>query len=294
MIQSQSFSPSPSPEISVMRQAYQVRCFTEPTLNLELMLIPSGRFVMGSPPGELDRRDNEGPQHEVTLGAFLMGRYPVTQGQWRAIASRQDLQVNRSLDPDPSHFMGEDHPVESVSWYEAVEFCDRLSTLAGREYRLPSEAEWEYACRAGSTTPFHFGETITTDLANYCGEDNESFGFSGHYGVGPKGIQRTTTTPVNYFHPLANRFGLSDMHGNVFEWCEDHWHPSYEGAPPDGTAWVDAEAEAEENKLRILRGGSWSYGPRNCRCAYRINTYPDLRFLSYGFRVVSVPPRTLG
>ncbi|MFM7526936.1 MAG: formylglycine-generating enzyme family protein [Nodosilinea sp.] len=291
MIQSQSFSPSPSPEISVVRQAYQVRCFTEPTLNLELMLIPAGRFVMGSPPEELNRRDNEAPQHEVTLGAFLMGRYPVTQGQWRAIASRQDLQVNRPIDLDPSHFKGEDHPVESVSWYEAVEFCDRLSTLAGRSYRLPSEAEWEYACRAGTTTPFHLGETITTDLANYRGEDNESLRWSGYYGVGPKGIYRKTTTSVNYFHPLANRFGLSDMYGNVFEWCLDHYHDNYEGAPRNGTAWVDAEAE--ENKSRILRGGSWYFDPVLCRSASRSRNAPNARVNSFGFRVVCAPPGLL-
>ena len=291
MIQSQSFSPSPSPEISVVRLAYQVRCFTEPVLDLELMLIPSGRFVMGSPPGELGRNDSEGPQHEVTLGAFLMGRYPVTQGQWRVIANRQDLQINRPLDSNPSSFKGDNHPVEKISWYEAVEFCDRLSALTGREYRLPSEAEWEYACRAGTTTPFHLGETITTDVANYRGEDDQPFGWLSHYGVGPKGIYRKITTPVNYFHPLANRFGLSDMHGNVLEWCLDHYHNSYAGAPSDGSAWVDVEAE--ENKPRILRGGSWSYTPRSCRCAYRVYFYPDYRNYNFGFRVVCAPPGLL-
>jgi len=279
MIQSQSFSPSPSPEISVVRQAYQVRCFTEPTLNLELMLIPAGRFVMGSPPEELNRRDNEAPQHEVTLGAFLMGRYPVTQGQWRAIASRQDLQVNRPLDLDPSHFKGEDHPVESVSWYQAVEFCDRLSALTGREYRLPSEAEWEYACRAGSTTPFYFGETITTDLANYNG--------SYSYSSGPKGTYRETTTIVGSFAP--NGFGLYDMHGNVYEWCQDHWHPSYEGAPSDGSAWVTGG----DKGYRLVRGGSWYNAPVYCRSAFRNRHGPDSRGNVIGVRVVCAPPGLL-
>jgi formylglycine-generating enzyme required for sulfatase activity len=181
------------------------------------MLIPGDTFTMGSPPDELGRWDDEGPQHEVTVSTFLMGRYPVTQAQWRAIATRTDLKVNHDLElgPDPSEFKGEDHPVEQVSWYEAVEFCDRLSRLTNHVYRLPTEAEWEYACRAGTETPFHFGETITTDLANYCGEDDEDNPeeFPGHYGKGPKGEDRQTTTPVTHFQPLANAFGLCDMHG---------------------------------------------------------------------------------
>ena len=143
---------------------------------LEMFLIPSGTFTMGSPKSEEGSFKDERPQHNVTISEFLMGRYPVTQKQWRAIASRADLKEKQDLDPDPSKckepYQDIDRwqrPVERVNWYEAVEFCQRLSKLTGRNYRLPSEAEWEYACRAGTTTTFHFGETITTDLANYRG-----------------------------------------------------------------------------------------------------------------------------
>ncbi|MGC8715225.1 MAG: formylglycine-generating enzyme family protein, partial [Leptodesmis sp.] len=160
--------------------------------------------------------------------------------------------MNRPLDPDLSSFKGENRPVEKVCWYGAIEFCDRLSQYTGRPYRLPSEAEWEYACRAGTTTPFHFGETITTDLANYCGEDRKEYGWSGSYGRGPKGIYRQETTTVGSFG-VANAFGLFDMHGNVWEWCLDHWHENYKGAPTDGSAWV----KGGNSDLRLLRGGSW-------------------------------------
>ncbi|MEO0374651.1 MAG: formylglycine-generating enzyme family protein, partial [Cyanobacteria bacterium P01_A01_bin.17] len=212
-------------------------------LVLEMMSIPEGTFVMGSPEDEPGRYDWEGPQHEVKVPAFCMGRYPVTQEQWRFIAGLP--QVEQELEPDPSRFKGDDRPVEKVSWFDAVEFCQRLSRLTNREYRLPTEAEWEYACRAGTTTPFHFGETISSDLANYGGSEV--------YNDGPKGEYRKETTPVGFFG-VANPFGLSDMHGNVLEWCEDQYHGSYEGAPTDGSAWFDPD---DENANRILRGGSW-------------------------------------
>jgi formylglycine-generating enzyme required for sulfatase activity len=162
-----------------------------------------------------------------------------------------------------------------------MEFCDRLSKKLGQPYTLPSEAQWEYACRAGTTTPFHFGETITTDLANYDG--------TGTFASGPKGVFRQETTDVGLFP--ANRWGLYDMHGNVFEWCLDHFHDSYNGAPADGSAWVTGG----NSSYRMLRGGSWNLAPRLCRCAYRTYVNPDYRFnLFGGFRVVSVPPRALG
>jgi formylglycine-generating enzyme required for sulfatase activity/purine-nucleoside phosphorylase len=270
--------------IGILRKPHRVQRFTEPAIQLDLMLIPGGTFTMGSPPDELGRYDSEGPQHEVTISTFLLGRYPVTQTQWRAIATRTDLKVKEDLDPDPSHFKGDDRPVESVAWYEAVEFCDRLSRLTNHTYRLPTEAEWEYACRAGTKTPFHFGETITTDLANYRGEDDqhEPDKYSGHYGNGPKGEYRGTTTPVTYFHPLANSFGLCDMHGNVWEWCLDHWHDSYEGAPTDGSTWLTED----EGSRRVLRGGSWGDYPRYCRSACRRNYDPGFRYYRIGFRVI--------
>ncbi|NEO21280.1 MAG: formylglycine-generating enzyme family protein, partial [Moorea sp. SIO4A5] len=126
-----------------------------------MVAIPEGSFIMGSPETEEGHTNDESPQHRVTVTSFFMGKYPVTQAQWQAVAALP--QVNRELEPDPSHFKGKNRPVEQVSWYDAVEFCERLSQYTKRPYRLPSEAEWEYACRAGTTTPFHFGETITTD-----------------------------------------------------------------------------------------------------------------------------------
>jgi formylglycine-generating enzyme required for sulfatase activity len=239
---------------------------------LEMAAIPGGTFIMGSPPEELGHRDNESPQHQVTVQPFFMGKYQVTQAQWRFVA--QLAQVNRELEQDPSNFKGDNRPVEQVSWYDAVEFCDRLSNHTKEQYRLPSEAEWEYTCRAGTTTPFYCGETISTDLANYDGNYT--------YGGGAKGVYRKETTEVGRFG-VANNFGLYDMHGNVWEWCQDDWHNDYEGAPTDGSAWLNNE---EDNNGKLLRGGSWYYYPEPCRSASR--NYDLLDYYTYyiGFRVV--------
>ncbi len=247
---------------------------------LEMVFIPGGTFLMGSPETEKSRQKNEGPQHEVTLELFLMGKYQVTQAQWQAVAALP--QVERELKPDLSRFKGARRPVEQVSWDDAVEFCKRLSQHSGRDYRLPSEAEWEYACRAGTTTPFHFGATITTDLANYNGNST--------YASAPKGANHWETTEVGSFPP--NAFGLYDMHGNVWEWCADPHHDNYEGAPTDGSVW---EEDEKTNKRSFrLRGGSWNYHPDNCRCANRRRSNPDGRFDFDGFRVVvSWASRTL-
>ncbi|MBO1066956.1 MULTISPECIES: formylglycine-generating enzyme family protein [Nostocales] len=241
-------------------------------IQLEMVMIPSGSFMMGSPETEEDSNDNERPQHQVTIKAFCLGKYQVTQAQWKAVAAFP--QVNKELKLDPSHFKGDNRPVEQVSWEDAVEFCDRLSSHTKRQYRLPSEAEWEYACRAGTTTPFHFGETITTDLANYNGKST--------YGDGVEGIDRGETTEVGSFG-VANNFGLYDMHGNVWEWCQDSWHSNYKGAPTDGSAWLDNE---ESSNRKLLRGGSWDNDPEDCRSAYR--DYYNLGNDHYdiGFRVV--------
>ena len=265
-------------------------------VSLEMVAIPSGTFTMGSPKSEEKSRDNERPQHDVTVPSFFMGKYPVTQGQWRAIASRTDLKEKEDLDPDPSHFKepykGIDRwqrPVEEVTWYQAVEFCERLSKLTGRKYRLPSEAEWEYACRAGTTTPFYFGETITPELVNYDGNYT--------YGDGPKGEYKKQTTPVGQFP--ANAFGLYDMHGNVWEWYADDWHDNYVGAPTDGSAWVDSNKDnsTESNTAESntgLRGGSWDIDPNYCRSAVRdYSDGRDVHFNDTGFRVVCDGGRTL-
>jgi formylglycine-generating enzyme required for sulfatase activity len=239
---------------------------------------------MGSPRGEEDRANNEGPQHEVKLTRFLMSQTPITQAQWREVAGwepREGELWGLELKPDPSKFKGEDRPVERVSWFDALEFCNRLRQRTGQFYTLPSEAQWEYACRAGTTTPFHFGATITAELANY----NANF----TYANGPKGAYREETTPVGQFP--ANGWGLQDMHGNVREWCLDHWHNSYKGAPEDDSAWLDPVelVEGKDIKSRLLRGGSWSYLPRRCRSAYRYHFGPDYAFDYVGFRVVCLP-----
>jgi formylglycine-generating enzyme required for sulfatase activity len=269
------------PKIVINRSGRTAQYFIEDLGNgveLEMVLIPGGTFLMGSPEDELEHRESESPQHEVTIKPFCMGKYPVTQAQWKAVASFP--KVNSELDAEPSHFKGENRPVEEVSWHDAVEFCARLSSHTKRPYRLPSEAEWEYACRAGTTTPFHFGETITTDLANYRGTDNEEYKWSGSYGQAPKGIYREETTPVGSFG-VANAFGLYDMHGQVWEWCADHWHDNYEGAPTDGSAWLDDT----DNDNRMLRGGSWSFDPVYCRSAYRGSFDAGDGYFLNGFRV---------
>ena len=255
-------------------------------IELEMVKIPGGRFQMGSPDTEAQRLSSEGPQHYVDVPEFFMGKYVVTQGQWKAIASRTDLKVKLDLELDPSRFKEpyknidrRKRPVEQVNWFEAVEFCKRLSKLTGRNYRLPSEAEWEYACRAGTTTPFHFGETINTELANYRGTDNKEYNWSGSYGDGPKGEYREQTTPVGQFP--ANAFGLYDMHGNVYEWCQDVLHDNYNGAPTDGSAW---ETGGVSNR-RILRGGSWFFNPWWCRSALRYYSFSDLSNICMGFDI---------
>ena len=277
------------PKLTLHRRRLAVQFFAErlnDAVEIEMIAIAAGTFMMGSPEDELERNSSEAPQHEVNVAAFFMGKYPITQAQWKAVAALP--QINRELEPDPSKFKGDKLPIEQVSWHDAVEFCDRLSSQTGRDYRLPTEAEWEYACRAGTTTPFHFGETITTDLANYDGTDDPDGKWSGSYGQGPKGEYRKETTPVDHF-AIANAFGVCDMHGNVWEWCQDHWHDSYEGAPTDGSAWLSEN----ENDYRVRRGGSWLDGPRYCRSAYRYYYTPDYRTDDIGFRVVCSAPRTL-
>jgi formylglycine-generating enzyme required for sulfatase activity len=229
---------------------------------LEMAAITGGTFMMGSPENEVERFSDERPQHHVTVPSFLMGKYPVTQAQYQAIVGT-----------NPSLFKGSNRPVECVSWDNAVAFCEKLSQKTGKNYRLPSEAEWEYACRAGTTTPFYFGKTISTDLANYDGNYT--------YGGGAKGVYREETTEVGIFP--ANPFGLYDMCGNVWEWCQDNRHSNYEGAPTDGSAWLNNE---ESSDRKLLRGGSWHNNPDYCRSAYRLNLNLVSRYTSIGFRVV--------
>jgi formylglycine-generating enzyme required for sulfatase activity/predicted Ser/Thr protein kinase len=257
----------------IQRSQKTAQLFLEQLKNgivLELVAIPSGNFLMGSANNEIEGTDSGSPQHQVTIQPFLLGKYPVTQAQWQAVSKLPKIKTD--LYPDPSHFKGANRPVEQVSWHDTQEFCARLSRETGKLYRLPSESEWEYACRAGTTTPFYFGDTINTDLANYNGEYI--------YANGSKGIYRKETTNVGTFP--ANAFGLHDMHGLVWEWCEDGWYDNYIGAPADGSAWLTG---SNNNPRRVLRGGSWSYRPVYCRSAYRVN-YPAVsRDFNHGFRV---------
>jgi len=246
---------------------------------LPMILVNGGKFMMGSPETEDGGSSDESPQHSVTVKIFFLGRYPVTQEQWR-IVSETYPKVNLDLKPKPSHFEGANRPVEQVSWYEAQEYCDRLAQKTKRPYRLPTEAEWEYACRAGTSTPFNFGNTISTELVNYDGNKT--------YGNGVKGEYCEETTPVDHFD-LANAWGLCDMHGNVFEWCQDHWHRDYNGAPEDGSAWLTDSPDAN----CVWRGGSWFGYPRYCRSAYRNSYSPDGRSYNLGFRVSCSDPATL-
>ncbi|MFO0015062.1 MAG: SUMF1/EgtB/PvdO family nonheme iron enzyme [Synechococcaceae cyanobacterium] len=275
-------------------------------VSLRLLRIPAGAFDMGSSTGERERSQVEGPQHRVRLGEFWLGQTPVTQAQWREVARWQPLPAERwvrELDPEPSYFQPSPNPeargysvgrfsllpgeassdlrpVENVSWEHAVEYCNRLSQRTGRRYSLPSEAQWEYACRAGTSTPFSFGATLTTELANYDGD------FS--YANGPEGHYRKQATPVGVFP--ANAWGLQDMHGNVWEWCLDHWHNSYRGAPGDGSAWLKDDVNVnQDHDPRLLRGGSWIIYPRYCRSAYRYRNLPDYRLNNVGFRVCCLP-----
>lgn len=288
-------------------------------VTLTLMLIPAGEFMMGAPENEPNSSDSERPQHRVKLPHFLMGRYPVTQAQWRVVAGYDREEID--LNPNPSaHTAGkreiarvtadiparnagrvryqatewsarstdgsaiskdtivrligregitlyvsansedDNLPVEQVNWYQAVEFCKRLSKHTGKNYHLPSEAQWEYACRAGTETLYHHGDKITTELANYS------------RAVGQ-------TTKVGVYPP--NRWGLYDMLGNVEEWCQDYWHENYVNAPLDGQAWM----ENGDSSRRVVRSSSWIYFANSCRSAFRYGTEPIAISDSLGFRV---------
>ncbi|NEO53652.1 MAG: formylglycine-generating enzyme family protein [Okeania sp. SIO3B5] len=229
-------------------------------IKLEMVYIPGGSFIMGSPENEVERHSSESPQHKVTLQPFYMSKYPITQKQYQAIMGN-----------NPSYFKGENRPVEKVSWNDATEFCQKLSQKSRKIYRLPSESQWEYACRAGTTTPFYFGETITSELVNYNGNYP--------YGNAPKGKYRGETTDVGIFPP--NAFGLYDMQGNVYEWCQDVWHKNYNGAPTDGSAW-----ETGGSSERVVRDGSWYSFSWDCRCASRYH-YVAYYLYYVGFRVIS-------
>ncbi len=228
---------------------------------LEMVQLPAGSFMMGSPDSDGMAYHAEKPQHQVNVKAFAIGKYPVTQAQYVAVMGR-----------NPSYFTGDPNcPVECVSWDDATKFCEKLSQLFGKQYRLPSEAEWEYACRAGTTTRYYFGDDAN-QLGDYAWYESNSGGVT--HRVGQK---------------KPNPWGLHDMHGGLLEWCLDHWHDSYNGAQTDGSAWITGG----DSSYRVLRGGSWDDNPGDCRSALRFRFRPDVRDLDYGFRVVSFSAWTL-
>lgn len=266
---SEQESVRPSPTVQSSESLHEILA---QGVSLELVPIPSGTFQMGSPKGQGER--TEWPQHQVTIKPFLIGKYAVTQAQWKAVSAWPKFK--RDLVSDPAKFKGDNHPVEQVSWDEAVEFCERLSQKTGHQYRLPSEAEWEYACRAGTTTPWHFDEKLTVKQAQ-C---------KSNLTIALLTVLITRTASVGSFP--ANAFSLYDMHGNVGEWCLDHWHENYKGAPTDGSAWT----QDGDSSKRVSRGGSWRYAAVECRSARRNGEVRGDRFRVIGFRVVRTSVQT--
>jgi formylglycine-generating enzyme required for sulfatase activity len=236
----------------------------------EMIVVPAGSFNMGSPRNEPEKRFDEDPQHQVTIGnAFAVGKFAVTFDEWDACVADGGCNGYRPLDEGWGRNR---RPVINVSWNDTKAYVAWLSHKTGKGYRLLSEAEREYVTRAGTTTSFWWGSSITPRQANYDG----SFA----YNKGEKGENRNKTVPVDSFTP--NPWGLYEVHGNVWEWVEDCWHKSYQGAPTDGTAWTNA---ARDCTSRVLRGGSWSFLPKLLRAAARDRSTAGYRSSLHGFRV---------
>lgn len=233
-----------------------------------MVQIPGGTFLMGAPEGEPGSGTSERPQHRVTVPGFYLGKHAVTIDQWRAVMGARPEAMNIA---EGTFKRSGRQPVVRVSFDEAEAFCARLSRKTRRDYRLPSEAEWEYACRAATSTAFAFGTTISRTVVNHDGETMRL--------AEPEG-RHSTTRPVGSLR-VANGFGLFDMHGNVWEWCEDYWHNTYQEAPDDGSAWKDGES-----RNRVLRGGSWYATSEFCRAAARRpGGEAGIRSRQIGFRV---------
>ncbi|MEM6256356.1 MAG: formylglycine-generating enzyme family protein [Cyanobacteria bacterium P01_D01_bin.156] len=259
------------------KKSMQVSYFDEPALRsqlrrvlpLRMVQIPAGKFLMGSPATELNHTDQEGPQQTIQVPTFYMGAFAVTQRQYEAV-----------MDNNPAYFVDDqvenaaNLPVEQVSWQDAELFCKQLSELTGRIYRLPSEAEWEYACRAGTTTPFCYGESITTEIVNFFADftviDTENY----------EENYRNIPVAADSFWP--NAFGLYNMHGNVLEWCADDYHETYQDRPSDAKPWLSGDSQAS----KVMRGGSWFNDTPFCRSASRDKNTRTGLSNSFGFRVV--------
>jgi formylglycine-generating enzyme required for sulfatase activity len=281
------------------RRTERARFFMESLsggVNLEMVEIPAGTFLMGSNDAELEQIESnysralakearaelhdslqtETPQRMVKVTAFYLSKYEVTQAQWRAVAGLP--KVNRELVSDPSYFKGGNRPVEQISWEDAVEFCERLSRATGRNYRLPTEAEWEYACRAGTKWPFSFGNAISAEWVNYNGKLP--------FAQAPKDSYRQQTAAVGSLGK-ANAFGVYDMHGNVWEWCLDVWHQNYLDAPAEGTAWEKEKLKDAATEPHVLRGGAWDSPAGEVRSGGRRQAASVISSSNIGFRVVA-------
>ncbi|HZM21454.1 MAG TPA: formylglycine-generating enzyme family protein [Anaerolineales bacterium] len=246
----------------IARTRHSAEQFTEVLgngISLDLIVIPAGSYQMGAPPhlGSMD----EHPQHFVMIKPFLMGKYLVTQAQWKAAMGKLP----------PCRFNGDDLPVERVSWVDAQKFCQRLSKQTGRSYHLPSETQWEYACRAGTSSPFSFGETLTTQFANFNGEHI--------FASEPRGYYFHSTSEGGKFPP--NAFGLYDMHGNLWEWCEDNWLDDYSSSPRDSSSYQN-----KDSRYRVARGGSWHEPANLSRSAARLRVLQSEADEYTGLRVV--------
>ena len=262
--------------------------FTLGEVEHRLRWVPPGRFMMGSPRSEDGRYGDEGPQHEVVVGeGYWLGSVPVTQSLWGAL-----------MDDNPSRFQSLDRPVENVSWNDCNVFIDRLNAKLGGGFRLPSETEWEYACRAGTATSTYAGEMridgennapVLEDIAWYGGNSGVDFDLddgedASGWSEKAHEFDRAGTRPVG--QKQANPWGIYDMLGNVWEWCEDDWHDGYKGAPADGSAWIDEGDRGRRS--RVIRGGSWSAHAHRVRAAFRLRYGPGLRSDFLGFRLARV------
>jgi formylglycine-generating enzyme required for sulfatase activity len=249
--------PQPAQTITTSSSSLVLDCGNG--VKLELVRIPEGKFMMGS-----EEKSDRQPIHEVALQEFWMGKYAVTQKQWQSLMGN-----------NPAHFKGKNLPIENVSWYDVMEFCEKVSQNSGKKIRLPTEAEWEYACRAGTTTPFHFGDIITADLGNHI------------YGVLLKGKYRHETVDVDSFYP--NQWGLYQMHGNVSEFCLDNWHNDYSIKPVrfkqnGNEPWLD-KINKSSNPYHVVRGGAWNNKALNCTSASRQICYAEHGCKDIGFRL---------
>lgn len=293
----------------------QQKNFTENLPNgvkLEMMDIPAGSFLMGTDDVDMDKLwkkymrncffDKEVPQHQVTLKAFMIGKYPITQAQYQTVMGKNPSYFSNAKKAPLSTGSWADHPVDSVSWYDAQEFCQKLSEITGKKYKLPSEAQWEYACRAGSQTEYYFGDD-ENQLSDYAWYGNNS----GKSKLDTFNLFQTH--PSSYYDKIMknepqshqvglkkrNSWGLYDMYGNLYEWCEDDWHENYHNAPTDGTAWIDNDNSncSQNSNKKVVRGGSWYHRSEECRSANRSYIIGGNCYDRYGFRVICELGRTL-